>query len=112
MSTAFGRALRFAREQRAMSQSKLALAAGFDHSYVSRLESGSRQPTRDSVLTLSQVLKLDAGEEEELLHAAGFISVNELSARRHMDVVQQLMTRAIADPVFAEAALKLTEEAA
>ena len=45
----FAPLLREYRDRRRLSQSRLAEAAGFDHSYVSRLESGTRMPTRDAL---------------------------------------------------------------
>lgn len=56
-----------------LSQSALAEAAGFDHSYVSRLESGGRFPTRDAVLKLAVAMKLDEHDRDGLLAAAGFM---------------------------------------
>ena len=69
----FGTALKQLREERRVSQSKLAERAGFDHSYVSRLESGARTPTRDAVMQLAGALQLDAGGQDSLLAAAGFL---------------------------------------
>lgn len=69
----FGKVLKGFRENRRVSQSKLAERAGFDHSYVSRLESGARTPTRDAVEQLSQALELDRIQQDELLAAAGFL---------------------------------------
>ncbi len=69
----FAVALRQSREQKRLSQSRLAAAAGFDHSYVSRLESGSRTPTRDAVLKLSAALALDEIQTDALLASAGFM---------------------------------------
>ena len=65
--------LREMRDRGRLSQSRLAEAAGFDHSYVSRLESGSRMPTRDAVLKLAGALKLDEHDRDGLLAAAGFM---------------------------------------
>lgn len=70
---AFASSLRELRERRRLSQSRLAEAAGFDHSYVSRLESGSRMPTRDAVLKLSDALQLVEHERDGFLAAAGFM---------------------------------------
>src|SRR5690606_8343335 len=72
-SGTFALALRQSRERKRLSQSRLAAAAGFDHSYVSRLESGTRTPTRDAVSKLSEALMLDAIEADALLAAAGFM---------------------------------------
>lgn len=70
---AFGATLKRLREVRRVSQSKLAERAGFDHSYVSRLESGARTPTRDAVQQLSQALELDRVQQDGLLASAGFL---------------------------------------
>ncbi|MGN6031123.1 MAG: helix-turn-helix domain-containing protein [Thermomicrobiales bacterium] len=69
----FGPVLKRFREARRVSQSKLAERAGFDHSYVSRLESGARTPTRDAVEQLAQALGLERVQQDELLAAAGFL---------------------------------------
>lgn len=69
----FGVTLKQFREARRVSQSKLAARAGFDHSYVSRLESGARTPTRDAVHQLSQALELERLQQDELLASAGFL---------------------------------------
>jgi transcriptional regulator with XRE-family HTH domain len=69
----FGSTLKKFREARRVSQSKLAERAGFDHSYVSRLESGARTPTRDAVQQLSQALELERVQQDELLASAGFL---------------------------------------
>lgn len=68
----FGPALKRAREARKVSQSKLADRAGFDHSYVSRLEAGARTPTRDAVDRLGEALELPKDEWDALRYAAGF----------------------------------------
>jgi transcriptional regulator with XRE-family HTH domain len=73
VSAAFGVVLKQFRETRRVSQSKLAERAGFDHSYVSRLESGARTPTRDAVEQLSNALDLEQLQQDELLAAAGFL---------------------------------------
>lgn len=69
----FGGVLKVLREGRHVSQSKLAARAGFDHSYVSRLESGARTPTRDAVDQLAIALELDGRHHDELLVSAGFL---------------------------------------
>lgn len=69
----FGVTLKQFRENRRVSQSKLAERAGFDHSYVSRLESGARTPTRDAVQQLAQALELEGQQQDELLASAGFL---------------------------------------
>ncbi|CAN5482352.1 hypothetical protein BH23CHL2_BH23CHL2_19370 [soil metagenome] len=69
----FATALRQSREEAGLSQSRLAASAGYDHSYVSRLESDSRAPTRDAVLSLSNAMGLADIERDRLLAAAGFL---------------------------------------
>ncbi len=69
----FGVQLKVMREARRVSQSKLAEWADFDHSYVSRLESGARMPTRDAVERLAHAMALTQIEEDGLLAAAGFL---------------------------------------
>lgn len=73
VSPEFGVLLKGLREARRVSQSKLAERADFDHSYVSRLESGARMPTRDAVERLAQAMALTQVEEDGLLAAAGFL---------------------------------------
>lgn len=73
LSDTFAAALRHAREDSRLSQSRLAAKAGFDHSYVSRLESGTRTPTRDAVVRLAAAMMLDETERDSLLAAAGFM---------------------------------------
>lgn len=69
----FAPLLREYRDRSRLSQSRLAEAAGFDHSYVSRLESGSRTPTRDAVVKLADAMRLDEPHRDALLAAAGFM---------------------------------------
>ncbi len=73
VSVGFGVLLKGLRETRRVSQSKLAERADFDHSYVSRLESGARMPTRDAVERLAHAMDLAQVEEDGLLAAAGFL---------------------------------------
>ena len=44
MGAAFGLAVRFARSRRGWSQEKLAVEAGLDRAYVSRIERGDVEP--------------------------------------------------------------------
>lgn len=62
------------REESGLSQSKLALHAGKDHSYISRLENGTRAPARSSVFEIARALGLKDGEDrfEKLLDLSGF----------------------------------------
>jgi len=72
-ATDFGTLLKKLREQHGVSQSKLAERADFDHSYVSRLESGARMPTREAVDRLGQAMSLEQPQQDSLLASAGFL---------------------------------------
>ena len=72
-ATEFGKLLKTLREQHGVSQSKLAERADFDHSYVSRLESGARMPTREAVDRLGQAMSLEDVQLDSLLASAGFL---------------------------------------
>ena len=102
-SGSFAVALRQCRELQRLSQSRLAAAAGFDHSYVSRLESGTRTPTRDAVVKLGEALALDDIQADALLAAAGFMPErieNLLSAEPVVgEMLGILQNRAIPDDV-------------
>jgi transcriptional regulator with XRE-family HTH domain len=71
--TDFGNLLKSLREKNGVSQSKLAERAYFDHSYVSRLESGARMPTREAVDRLGKAMGLEMNELDSLLASAGFL---------------------------------------
>lgn len=71
--TNFPRSLKLIRESQRTSQSKLAERAGFDHSYVSRLESGARTPSREAVVRLAEALSLTDAERDNLLASAQFM---------------------------------------
>lgn len=74
MSRVFGHELKAARERAGLSQSKLARRAGFDHSYVSKLESADRDPSAESVRRLCDALGLEPEDalRDTMLTAAGF----------------------------------------
>ena len=75
-ATEFGDLLRRMRESRRVSQSKLAERSDFDHSYISRLECGSRMPTRDAVDRIADALRVTQDGRDELLAAAGLLPTN------------------------------------
>jgi transcriptional regulator with XRE-family HTH domain len=60
------------RQRAGMSQSRLGVEAGYDHSYICRLEHGTRMPHRDCVLTLAERMELNSLDTDRLLLAAGF----------------------------------------
>jgi transcriptional regulator with XRE-family HTH domain len=77
----FGRLLTTYRKPTGISQSKLGELSDFDHSYVSRLEGGLRNPTRDAVDRFSAALMLDDEQAEALMNAAGFLTGEQLPFR-------------------------------
>ena len=98
----FGVQLKILREGRRVSQSKLAERADFDHSYVSRLESGARMPTRDAVERLAAALQVSQGEEDALLAAAGFLPRDVSSLLSEEPVVGEVLGLLQDDAVPAE----------
>ena len=70
--TQFPHALREFRLRMRVSQNHLARAAGFDHSYLSRLEIGDRNPTCETVHSLARAMQLSDTDTDALLVAAGF----------------------------------------
>jgi transcriptional regulator with XRE-family HTH domain len=71
--TPFAALLRSLRTARHVSQTCLAERAGFDHSYISRIETGTRTPSREAIEQLARALQLDPAECDALLAAAGFL---------------------------------------
>ena len=72
MSATFAETLRRIRMMHKLSQVKLATRAKCEHSYISRLESGSRHPTRDQVDRLVLAIGARDTERYELLTSAGY----------------------------------------
>jgi transcriptional regulator with XRE-family HTH domain len=87
----FGGLLKGFRERRNVSQSKLAERAAFDHSYVSRLESGARMPTRDAVDRLGIAMGLTQIELDALLAAAGFLPRDVTSLLSNEPVIGEVL---------------------
>lgn len=56
----FGEVLRETRKESRKTQEELALDCGLDRTYISLLERGERQPTLQTILTLSQNLGVSA----------------------------------------------------
>lgn len=68
----FASLLRTYREERSLSQGHIAETAGFDRSYISYLERGLRNPTREVVLALARALNLSDQQRNTLLLGARF----------------------------------------
>lgn len=56
--TAFGQAVREARDARGVSQDQLSLEGGGDRAFVSALERGQRNPTLANLLRVCRALKV------------------------------------------------------
>jgi transcriptional regulator with XRE-family HTH domain len=69
----FGQYLARYRNRIRLSQAGLARLAEVDHSYVSRLESGHRSPSRDSIAAFIPHLEVNEQERATLYEAAGYI---------------------------------------
>jgi transcriptional regulator with XRE-family HTH domain len=61
------------REEAGWSQSRLGDEAGVDSSFICKLESGARQPSRQTVADLAEVLELAGGDASRLFVAAGLL---------------------------------------
>lgn len=68
----FAETLRRIRTDHRMSQSELARAAGLEHSSISRIESGRRNPSRSMAEQLVAALRATPDERYQLLTSAGF----------------------------------------
>lgn len=71
-TTPFGRLLRQRRNQRDVTQERLAYRADLSPRHVSFLETGRSNPSRSSVLALARALDLPLRDRNALLRAAGF----------------------------------------
>ncbi len=68
----FGDLLRIARQTKGLSRRELARMAALDPSYLSRLETGERLPSRQALLALADALGLSEPEVQDWLMAAGY----------------------------------------
>ena len=71
----FGSSLREWRLFRRLSQLELSLRANISQRHLSWLETGRSQPSRQMVLQLSETLDIPLRERNQLLNAAGFVSI-------------------------------------
>jgi len=69
----FGPVLKRVRERAGCTQLALARQIGCDHSYISRLEAGTRKPSLAFCEIATSALKLDDETANALYHAAGFL---------------------------------------
>jgi transcriptional regulator with XRE-family HTH domain len=95
----FASLLRTFRQERKQTQSSLADTAGYDRSYISYLERGLRNPTRDVVLKIAGVLGLSPSDRDTLLLSARFAAEDERSGGSIdlNDRIIELVARSIND---------------
>jgi transcriptional regulator with XRE-family HTH domain len=77
-ATSFANMLTRIRTAKGVSQTRLAHRAGYDRSYVSRLERATRRPTIDAVDNLALGLDADEVEHDALRLSAGFAPATTL----------------------------------
>jgi transcriptional regulator with XRE-family HTH domain len=70
---AVGALLRRYRDARRWSQQRCAVECDLDGSLISRLENGSREPTRETLAKLAAGLGLTLAERDALFVSAGFL---------------------------------------
>lgn len=80
-TTAFGRELCRQRLACRRSIKRLARHAGVDHSHISRLEGGSRQPSREMVMTIADALGVCELDRDRLLATAGYLPASDYQRR-------------------------------
>lgn len=94
--TPFSLRLQALRKQSDLKMDQLALAVGVSKSFISLLESGGRQPSREVVLNLSAALSQSLEDTEkdardklrdELLILAGFMPVNPRAVNAYRDTL-------------------------
>jgi transcriptional regulator with XRE-family HTH domain len=93
------------RRKAKVSQKLLAEASGYDHSYVSRIESSLRMPSRSVLLRFAASLRLDAAETDVLLLAYGYAPDSPLLANLAAALVACEERAALIDAVLTVAAL-------
>lgn len=99
VETPFAATLAELREARGLSQSRLAHESGFDHSYVSRLENGKREASRDTINTFAEVMDLSGRERDRLLIAGGFAPSDPAALLADLPAVAEAV-RLLRDPAL------------
>ena len=67
LEEAFGIVLKELRQNKSISQEKLALDCGLDRTFISLLERGQRQPSLSTIFQLATSLNIKASEIVELV---------------------------------------------
>lgn len=90
------------RDSRRWSQERLSFEATIDHSLVSRIESGQRNATRETIERIAVGLGLTATQADELRIAAGDLPADPANAMQDEPTVPRLY-RLLRDPSVPEA---------
>lgn len=93
--------LRRYRQRSGMSMTVLAAHAGYDHSFVSRIEAGVRQPSREAVLALAEAMDLDELRRDRLLASFGFMPLDParlVDGMLHAEPAVAALYRVLSDP--------------
>ena len=85
--TTFGPMLDQTLRAHKMSQSKAAGRAEFDHSYLSRLINGDRNPSRDAVERIAAAIGCTETETDALLTAAGYLPGDAIALAADRDLL-------------------------
>lgn len=78
----FGQLLRQAREVAGISRGALAGLVGLSISYIHRIETGNRRPSRESLITLAEALEVEGESLNKWLLAAGYAPAPLLNLMR------------------------------
>ena len=97
--TTFPETMKYYRAAYRVSQQAAAEGSQYDKSFISRLESGERKPSRDVILRLAEGIGLSADDTDKLLLSASFAPVQVKSLLRHPELAQvdDLMSAATPD---------------
>lgn len=103
--TPFSLRLQALRKDRRLNMDQLAQAVGVSKSFISLLESGGRQPSREVVLSLAAALIAADSDtatqdklRDELLILAGFMPVNPRAVNAYRDTLQVYMQALAENP--------------
>ena len=72
-----------------MSLREVAQSCNFDHSYLSLVLAGKRQPRRDVIIALGFAYSLELGDVDEILLLAGYPPLGRNSRREFSQSLQQ-----------------------
>lgn len=87
------------RERRGVSQGEMGRRAGLTKGHASRLEDGSRNPTRETVNALADALGLHDYDRDALMVAAGYVPSDPLHILVDEPVIGRLAS-VLADPTI------------